>query len=104
MRTLTTLLVCAAIYQFAWAAAPEAVGCPSDNVVRVSASDTCRFDGVEVACNSIGKRLRALHVALSCDIHVNVDHLSTFDVVKGALQSLKDAGYIKVGFVNLEGK
>ena len=91
------------LYQHASALEPSAAGCPSDNIVKITAGDACRFNDVTVACGSLGPRLVTLHVALTCDIHVHVDRSSTYEVVSSAPRSLRDAGYLKVGFVNFEG-
>lgn len=68
--------------------------------LRISASNVCRINGVVVACDSLGSRLKALHIDSSCDVHISVDPSSTYEEVRGALQSLQEAGFIKIGFVN----
>jgi biopolymer transport protein ExbD len=71
-------------------------------VVSISAGNECRFNEVVVSCDSLGARLTALHVAVTCDIYIHVDRSSTYDVVLGALQPLRESGFLTTAFVNSE--
>ena len=99
MRTFAALFTSFLFCQCASAIDAPDPCCP--RALNVSAGNACRLDDVVVPCNSLGSRLKERHVSSSCDVHITVDRFSKYEDVSSALQSLRDAGYIKVGFVNV---
>ena|ERR1700744_4293556 len=77
------------------------VNCPSS--IHISAGNVCRIDAVEVPCNALGARLKAIPMASTCEVHITVDKSTTYEVVRGAVESIREAGYVKIGFVNDKG-
>jgi biopolymer transport protein ExbD len=100
MQVFATLFASLLLCQYASAADAPGSDCPSVREINISAGNACRINEVAVACDSLGSRLKALHIASTCHVHIAVDRSSTYEEVRSALQSLREAGYIKVGFVN----
>jgi len=98
MRILLVPIGLLMLCKFAWATEAPRVNCPSS--IHISAGNACRIDEVEVPCDSLGARLKAIPVASTCDVHITVDKSSTYEVVRSALESIREAGYVKIGFVN----
>lgn len=95
--------VISVLSQYSRTAETSPPDCPTDNVIHIFAGNACSFNDVVMGCELLGSRLRGLHVAVTCDLHLDVDHSATYDVVSRALQSLRDAGYLlKFGFINSE--
>jgi biopolymer transport protein ExbD len=98
MRILFVLVGLLMLCKFAWATEAPAGNCPSS--IHIFAGNVCRIDEVEVPCESLGARLKAIPVASTCDVHITVDKSSTYNEVRSALESIREAGYVKIGFVN----
>jgi biopolymer transport protein ExbD len=98
MRVLLVPIGLLILCKFAWATEAPGVNCPSS--IHISAGNACRIDEVKVPCDSLGARLKAIPVASSCDVHITVDKSSTYEAVRSALESIREAGYVKIGFVN----
>jgi biopolymer transport protein ExbD len=98
MRVLLVPIGLLMLRNFAWATEAPGVNCPSS--IHISAGNACRIDEVEVPCDSLGARLKAIPVASTCYVHITVDKSSTYEVVRSALESIREAGYVKIGFVN----
>ena len=98
MRVLLVPIGLLILCKFAWATDPPGVNCPSS--IHIFVGNACRIDEVEVPCDSLGARLKAIPVASTCDVHITVDKSSTYEVVRSALESIREAGYVKIGFVN----
>jgi hypothetical protein len=103
LRNYIVLLAIWALCQSALAGAPDA-DCPSDNWIYISSENGCRFNTVTSPCDSLGLRLNSLRIAGTCEVRIAVDRSSKYQPVSHALQSLHDAGFVDLGFVNLESR
>jgi biopolymer transport protein ExbD len=68
--------------------------------VHISGAGECRVVGYEpVPCDGLGAYIKGLYAPPSCDIQVDVDRESQYEVVTTALSSMQKAGFKKIGFL-----
>lgn len=60
----------------------------------------CVVGKVVVVCESVGSLLRSMGLRTDCEVRVAGSQLTHYQPVGALLQSLQDAGFIKVAFAS----
>jgi biopolymer transport protein ExbD len=71
--------------------------------ILISADGICHFQDKSAPCGKLGQFLLSQHVAKTGKMHIVVDRLSEYELIRATLESLQHAGFErKIGFVNDE--
>jgi biopolymer transport protein ExbD len=74
--------------------------CSGPLLVTVTADGGCVINKVVAACESVGSLLRSMGLRADCEVRVAGSRLTHYQPVGALLQSLQDAGFIKVAFAS----
>lgn len=70
--------------------------------VHISRTGECTVTKVTMPCDGVGAYVKRLNAQPGCDIRVKVDRESQYQFVMVALNSLRKAGFERVGFAEQE--
>jgi biopolymer transport protein ExbD len=74
--------------------------CSGPLLVTVTADGGCVVGKVVAVCESVGPLLRSMGLRTDCEVRVAGGPLTHYQPVGALLQSLQDAGFIKVAFAS----
>jgi len=66
--------------------------------IGLSAEGICSIEGTALPCDQLARRLSAMHVAPSTQVHFSIDRGAKYESVEAMLVALREVG-IKIGYV-----